>query len=114
MTYSACVGGALRRPRAGADAERQFRVPADGEHHLAAAGVFGHLRVAAEAAAHGLRLRRAVLPGGAIIPCAALTLIAWLLASSSWAETRDVMFLLLLGVLLYLSARRRGEREDHG
>ena len=81
VTYSACVGGALRRPRAGADAERQFRVPADGEHH---------------------------------IPCAALTLIAWLLASSSWAETRDVMFLLLLGVLLYLSARRRGEREDHG
>jgi amino acid transporter len=50
---------------------------------------------------------RFVLPGGAIIPCAALALIAWLLASSSWAETRDVMFLLLLGALFYLAARRR-------
>jgi APA family basic amino acid/polyamine antiporter len=57
---------------------------------------------------------RFALPGGVTIPCAALALIAWLLASSSWAETRDVMFLLLLGVLLYLSARRRGKREDHG
>jgi basic amino acid/polyamine antiporter, APA family len=50
---------------------------------------------------------RFVLPGGAIVPCAALALIAWLLASSSWAETRDVMFLLLLGALFYMAARRR-------
>jgi APA family basic amino acid/polyamine antiporter len=58
---------------------------------------------------------RFVLPGGAIIPCAALALIAWLLASSSGAETRDVLFLVLLGAVLYLSARRRGNREDnHG
>ena len=56
---------------------------------------------------------RFVLPGGAIISCAALVLIAWLLASSSWAETRDVLFLLLLGALLYLSERRRGKRKYH-
>lgn len=62
----------------------------------------------------GVPAARFVLPGGAIIPCAALALIAWLLASSSWAETRDVLFLLLLGAVLYLSARRRGKREDHG
>jgi hypothetical protein len=46
--------------------------------------------------------------------CAVLALITWLLASSSWAETRDVVFLLLLGALFYLSARRGGKREDHG
>jgi basic amino acid/polyamine antiporter, APA family len=51
---------------------------------------------------------RFVLPGGLAVPCAALLLIIWLLASSSWAETRDVAILLLLGALLRaFSARRR-------
>lgn len=47
------------------------------------------------------------LPGGPLIPGAALVLIVWLLASSSWAETRDVAFLSLLGALLYRLGRFR-------
>jgi APA family basic amino acid/polyamine antiporter len=48
-----------------------------------------------------------VLPGGLIIPCAAVLMIAWLLASSSWIESRDVMILILFGTLLYAARRRR-------
>jgi hypothetical protein len=51
---------------------------------------------------------RFMLPGGLIIPCAALALIGWLLASSSGTETRDVIFLILLGGVLYWLGRRRG------
>jgi amino acid transporter len=47
------------------------------------------------------------LAGGPLIPCAALALIVWLLASSSWAETRDVALLILLGALLYRVGRWR-------
>jgi APA family basic amino acid/polyamine antiporter len=53
---------------------------------------------------------RFVLPGGLIIPVAALGLIAWLLASSSWIESRDVTILILLGTLVYAMARPRGKR----
>jgi APA family basic amino acid/polyamine antiporter len=44
---------------------------------------------------------RFVLPGGLIIPCAALLLIGWLLASSSWTETRDVAIWTAVGALVY-------------
>ena len=54
---------------------------------------------------------RFVLPGGPIIPCVALALIGWLLASSSGSETRDVIFLILLGALIYGFGRWRG---NHG
>jgi len=50
---------------------------------------------------------RFALAGGFTIPCAALLLIAWLLASSSWTETRDVTLLILLGALVYRLGRRR-------
>jgi basic amino acid/polyamine antiporter, APA family len=53
---------------------------------------------------------RFMLPGGLSIPCAALALIGWLLASSSGTETRDVIFLILLGGVLYWLARRRGHK----
>jgi amino acid transporter len=53
---------------------------------------------------------RFVLPGGLIIPAAALGLIAWLLASSSWIESRDVTILILLGTLVYAMARLRGKK----
>jgi APA family basic amino acid/polyamine antiporter len=49
---------------------------------------------------------RFLLPGGSIIPVAALALIAWLLASSSWVESRDVAILIVLGSAVY-GARRR-------
>jgi amino acid transporter len=56
---------------------------------------------------------RFVLPGGPAIPLAALVLIGWLLASSSWAETRDVVILILLGALLYAIGRLR-RKKDYG
>ncbi len=46
------------------------------------------------------------LPGGLAIPVAALASIAWLLASSSFAETRDVAILTVIGALLYALGRR--------
>jgi amino acid transporter len=49
---------------------------------------------------------RFILPGGSIIPCAALALIAWLLASSSWVESRDVAILMVLGSAVYAARRR--------
>jgi APA family basic amino acid/polyamine antiporter len=49
---------------------------------------------------------RFVLPGGLAIPFTALALISWLIASSSWAETRDVTIMTLLGALLYGIGRR--------
>jgi amino acid transporter len=55
---------------------------------------------------------RFVLPGGLIIPCAALAMIAWLLASSSWIESRDVTILILLGTLVYVVGRRRGKKAE--
>ena len=48
------------------------------------------------------------LPGGVLIPCAALAMIAWLLASSSWSESRDVTILILLGCLIYAVGGWRG------
>lgn len=53
---------------------------------------------------------RFALPGGLTIPCAALGMIAWLLASTSWIESRDVAILILLGALLYAMASRRGKK----
>ncbi len=51
-----------------------------------------------------------VLPGGFTIPCAAVLMIAWLLVSSSWLESRDVTILILLGSLLYAAGRRRARK----
>ena len=48
---------------------------------------------------------RFVLPGGPAIPAAALALIAWLLASSSFAATRDVVALTVIGALLYAAGQ---------
>jgi len=50
---------------------------------------------------------RFVLRGGVLVPGAALMLITWLLASSSFAETRDVALLTAFGALLYAVGRRR-------
>jgi len=55
----------------------------------------------------GVPSARFVLRGGAMIPAAALALIAWLLASSSFAATRDVAVLTAFGALLYAIGRRR-------
>jgi amino acid transporter len=52
---------------------------------------------------------RFVLPGGLLSPCAAVTMIAWLLVSSSWIESRDVTILILLGSLVYAVAKRRSK-----
>jgi basic amino acid/polyamine antiporter, APA family len=49
----------------------------------------------------GIPAARFILPGGLIIPGAALVPIVWLIVSSSWAETRDVTIMTLAGVLLY-------------
>jgi basic amino acid/polyamine antiporter, APA family len=54
---------------------------------------------------------RFVLPGGWIIPGAALASIAWLLASSSWTESRDVTILIVLGSLVYALGKGRGGRQ---
>jgi APA family basic amino acid/polyamine antiporter len=48
---------------------------------------------------------RFVLPGRWIIPGAALATIAWLLASTSWAESRDVTILILFGSLVYAAGK---------
>lgn len=53
---------------------------------------------------------RFVLPGGPFIPGAALATIAWLLASSSWIESRDVTILILLGSVVYAVGKARGKR----
>jgi basic amino acid/polyamine antiporter, APA family len=53
---------------------------------------------------------RFVLPGGLLIPCAAVTMIAWLLISSSWAESRDVTILILFGSLMYAVGKWRAQR----
>ncbi len=50
---------------------------------------------------------RFTLPGGVAIPAAALGLIAWLLASSSFAATRDVAILTAIGALIYATGRRQ-------
>jgi hypothetical protein len=49
---------------------------------------------------------RFVLPGGWIIPGASLAMIAWLLASSSWIESRDVTIMILLGSVVYAAGQR--------
>ncbi len=49
----------------------------------------------------GAPAARFVLPGGLMIPGAALGLMLWLIASSSWLETRDVSLMTLLGAVLY-------------
>jgi APA family basic amino acid/polyamine antiporter len=54
----------------------------------------------------GVPSARFVLPGGPAIPAAALALIAWLLASSSFAATRDVAVLTACGALLYAIGQR--------
>jgi basic amino acid/polyamine antiporter, APA family len=59
----------------------------------------------------GAPAARFVLPGGPIIPCAALLLIAWLLASSSWTETRDVATWATVGGLVYVAGRWRGRHD---
>jgi basic amino acid/polyamine antiporter, APA family len=51
---------------------------------------------------------RFVLPGGLIIPGAALLLVTWLLASSSWTETRDVGICTAVGALIYAFGHWRG------
>jgi basic amino acid/polyamine antiporter, APA family len=53
-----------------------------------------------------LPVARFMLPGGLAIPAAALALIAWLLASSSFAATRDVAILTVIGALIYAIGRR--------
>jgi amino acid transporter len=53
---------------------------------------------------------RFVLPAGLWIPAAALALIVWLLASSSFAATRDVAILTAIGALLYAVGVRRRRR----
>jgi basic amino acid/polyamine antiporter, APA family len=53
---------------------------------------------------------RFVVPGGLVIPGMALALIAWLIASSSWAQSRDVTIMILFGALLYGVGRWHGGR----
>lgn len=53
---------------------------------------------------------RFVLPGGLIMPYMAVALILWLIASSSWAETRDVSIVTSVGALLYGIGRWHGRR----
>ena len=52
---------------------------------------------------------RFVLPGGLVIPCVAVLMIAWLLVSSSWIESRDVTILIVLGSLVYAVAKWRAK-----
>jgi APA family basic amino acid/polyamine antiporter len=52
---------------------------------------------------------RFVLPGELVIPCTAVMMIAWLLVSSSWIESRDVTILILLGGLVYAVGKRRAK-----
>jgi len=53
----------------------------------------------------GVPAARFVLPGGLIIPGVALALISWLIASTSWAESRDVIIMTSLGAVLYAIGR---------
>jgi amino acid transporter len=48
-----------------------------------------------------------VVPGGIVIPAAAVMLIAWLVVSSSWVESRDVTISLLVGVVVYAAGHWR-------
>ena len=49
------------------------------------------------------------VPGGAIIPTAALGLCLWLLFHSSWRDARDVSIAAVIGLVLYfVSSTRRG------
>jgi amino acid transporter len=50
------------------------------------------------------------IPGGVAIPSLALALIAWLLAGSSWSETRDVMLALATGAVLLAATKYVGRR----
>jgi amino acid transporter len=57
------------------------------------------------------------VPGGVVIPSLALALIAWLLAGSSWSETRDVVMAVAAGAVLLAVTRARRPRavnEGHG
>jgi zinc transporter ZupT len=45
-----------------------------------------------------------------VIPSLALALIAWLLAGSSWSETRDVMIAVAAGAILLAVTRARRPR----
>ncbi len=56
----------------------------------------------------GVPRARFVLPGGPLIPAAALALIVWLLASSSFAATRDVAVMTACGAVVYAAGRHRG------
>jgi len=47
------------------------------------------------------------VPGGILIPLLALLLIAWLLAGSSWSETRDVVIAVAVGAMLLTLTRSR-------
>jgi amino acid transporter len=49
------------------------------------------------------------VPGGVVIPALALALIVWLLAGSSWSETRDVVITVAVGALLLAVSKRRHE-----
>ncbi len=60
----------------------------------------------------GAPAARFVLPGGLLIPAAALALIGWLLASSSYAATRDVAVLTAFGALLYAIGRLHGRERQ--
>jgi amino acid transporter len=53
---------------------------------------------------------RFVLSGGWLIPGAALLLILWLLASSTWMETRGVGLWTAFGALFYAAGRLRNRR----
>ena len=46
-----------------------------------------------------------IVPGGVVIPGVSVMLIAWLLASSSWVEGRDVTISIFLGGLVYATGR---------
>lgn len=51
-----------------------------------------------------------MLSGGWLIPGAALLLILWLLASSTWMETRGVGLWTAFGALFYAAGRLRNRR----
>jgi amino acid transporter len=97
LPYAMAAAGQL--PRALAVIHPRFRTPY-------VALIFSGLLMLANLAA-----ARFVLPGGLAIPSAAIALIAWLLASSSFAATRDVAILTLIGALLYAIGRRH-ERQS--
>jgi amino acid transporter len=54
------------------------------------------------------------VPGGFLLPGAALCLIVWLLASTSWRETRDVGVAALIGVAVLGLQRLLGARDQTG